>query len=210
MSDAVKFPALKSLGVVTNYKHLPRCFFSDSSLSYRSHTVSQKWTPLLSFCLLSNFITSSIIRLWGLFKQSKNKADTDVSHAVLMFLNHHKPITYIHPRAGRNVENTLFLLKEKRIKALSPHPLHYYSYVKLPTSNNKSACTGAGIFISEKKNYWDLACLMAFFLSQQNEFSGVQEGKCNYGFSANVHGPSWFLSGWAVRAPRSVVSSHAS
>lgn len=45
---------------------------------------------------------------------------------------------------------------------------------------------------------------------RQREFSGVQEGNCNYGFFANVHGPSWFWSGCSLRAPSSVVSSHAS
>lgn len=45
---------------------------------------------------------------------------------------------------------------------------------------------------------------------RRREFSGVQEGKRNYGFFANVHGPSWFWSGCALRAPSSVVSSHAS
>lgn len=163
LSDAVKFPALKSLGVVTNYKHLPRCFFSDLSLSYRS-AVSQKWTPLLSLCLLSNFITSSIIWLWGLFKQSKNKADTDVSHAVLMFLNHHKPITYIHPQAGRNVENTLFSLKEKRKKALSPH--HYTTTCMLnyphPTIN-LPALEQVFLFLKKRITETSLA-LWLFFL----------------------------------------------
>lgn len=44
----------------------------------------------------------------------------------------------------------------------------------------------------------------------QREFSGVQGGKRNYGFFANVHGLSWFWSGCALRAPSSVVRSHAS
>ena len=42
------------------------------------------------------------------------------------------------------------------------------------------------------------------------DFSGVQEGKRNYGFSSNVHGPSWFWSSCALRAQSSLVSSHAS
>lgn len=45
---------------------------------------------------------------------------------------------------------------------------------------------------------------------RQRDFSGAQEGNCNYGFSANVRGLSWFWSGCSLRAPRSVVSSYAS
>ena len=51
---------------------------------------------------------------------------------------------------------------------------------------------------------------LLFKKRRRREFSGVQEGKRNYGFVANVHGPSWFWSGCALRAPSSVVSSHAS
>lgn len=45
---------------------------------------------------------------------------------------------------------------------------------------------------------------------QQREFSGAQEGNCNYGFFANVRGPSWFWSACSPRTPGSLVSSHAS
>lgn len=45
---------------------------------------------------------------------------------------------------------------------------------------------------------------------QRREFSGVQEGNCNYGSSANVRGPSWFWSACSLRTPSSLVSPHAS
>lgn len=44
----------------------------------------------------------------------------------------------------------------------------------------------------------------------QREFSSAQEGNCNYGFFANVRGPSWFWSACSPRTPGSLVSSHAS
>lgn len=88
-------------------------------------------------------------------------------------------------------------------------------YIRLPTSNNTLACTWAVIFLS-KNAPSHLSFPMPEALSvvtkrrRQREFSGVQEGKRNYGFLANVHGPSWFWSGSALSAPSSVVSSHAS
>lgn len=45
---------------------------------------------------------------------------------------------------------------------------------------------------------------------QRREFSGEQEGNCNYGSSANVRGPSWFWSACSLRTPSSLVSPHAS
>lgn len=86
-------------------------------------------------------------------------------------------------------------LKKKEKKLC--HPIHYTTTRMLnyphPTIN-LPALEQVFLFLKKRITETSLA-LWLFFLSQQNEFSGVQEGKCNYGFSANVHGPSWFLSG---------------
>lgn len=191
-------------------------------MRYRLQSASQKWTPLLSFCLLSNFITSSIILLWRLFKLSKNKEDTDVSRAIRMFLNHHKPITYIHPQAWEKCRKVHFSHLQKNTPQNHCQPkwmqcsINMLNYPHLTTNE----ATLEQVFLYLK---WELLILPHFphvsspvwckktkTKSQQREFSGVQEGKRNYGFSASVHGLSWFWSGCALRASSSVVSSHAS
>lgn len=50
------------------------------------------------------------------------------------------------------------------------------SHLSLPICQNQVGCRG-----KKREGKW-----------QRREFSGVQEGNCNYSSSANVHGPSWF------------------
>lgn len=68
------------------------------------------------------------------------------------------------------------------------------SHLSLPICQNQVGCRG-----KKREGKW-----------QRREFSGVQEGNCNYSSSANVHGPSWFWSACSLRTPSSLVSPHAS
>lgn len=81
------FLAIKSLGVVTNSAHMP-CYLFWIVCELQIADSFPRNRFLCFHFVLSSFITSSIILLCGLFKWSKNKEDTDVRHAILMFLNH--------------------------------------------------------------------------------------------------------------------------